>query len=727
MISLKLDHNSQASLYAQLYEYLRSEISEGRIHAGERLPSLRMMSEAAGVSVTTVKLAYEQLMVEGYVVSRPQSGFYAAEGMKFRAKSDEAPGEETPLQAEAKAENADMLTDPASFDFAKWKKCITEVLNETPKLLLTESDRQGEPALREEVARYLYQSRGVICTQEQVVISAGTQQLVNHVARILKLMDIEHVCTESPGYMPVRNIFRDWGFSISNIPVEEAGIQIDKLPTNIRTAVYVCPQNQFPTGSVMPIARRHQLLDWAEANDSLIIEDDYNSELRYPGMPVPALQGLDEGKRVVYIGTFSPTLFPAVRISYMVLPNPMVELFNTIKSKYDQTSSKTEQLTLSRFMHEGWYQANLRRVRKLYAHKLHEALAAIEEFGSEGNFIKAENTQSGVNIILKTDTHARTISEGTSGSSRTEEICNEMTDRMIETARSLGIKVRGIPQLSHDGQIYLILYYDQIPIDEIRETVKDMVQSFKSVITKGGLNMPSVYEVVRLIDGKPQFLPEHFERLENSLGSIGMTTPFTYEKLEQSMYELAEEGGIPNHNLKLEVDVSGHSILYLNPTHYPSAEQYQNGVNTELFVGERKNPHIKMMDQALRDATDAAIKAHNLYEVLLVDSNGCITEGSRSNVFFIKKGEVYTSPLDQVLPGVTRRKIVEIIAGKGVKIHEVPIHASDIAGFDAAFISGTSPKVLPIATIGGNRYDVNDPLLRDIMRWYDAALPPRKG
>ncbi|MBR0128062.1 MAG: aminotransferase class I/II-fold pyridoxal phosphate-dependent enzyme [Firmicutes bacterium] len=725
MILTDFKHNSTTSLYAQLYEYLKNEISTDRIHAGERLPSLRKMAELAGVSVTTVKLAYEQLIVEGYLVNRPQSGFYATEGMKMRPKGSDASAKASDTGSEIVLTDApSRMTDPASFDFAKWKKCMTEVLTETPDLLLTESDRQGEPALREEVARYLYQSRGVVCSQEQVVISAGTQQLVNHVARLLKLMNIELVCTESPGYTPVRNIFRDWGLSINAIPVRESGIEIEKLPTNIRTAVYVCPQNQFPTGSVMPIGRRHQLLDWAEANDSLIIEDDYNSELRYPGMPVPALQGLDEGKRVVYIGTFSPTLFPAVRISYMVLPKPMAQLFDTIKMKYDQTSSKTEQLTLARFMREGLYQANLRRVRKLYSHKLREALSAIEEFGSEGNFISAENTQSGVNIILKTDTHARTITEGSSGSSRTDEITQEMTDRMIESAAKLGIKARGISQLSHDGLIYLVFYYDQIPLDKIRDSVRDMVQSFKSTITKGGLNMPSVYEVVRLIDGRPQFLPEHFERLENSMGSIGMAVPFTYQKLEESIHDLAEEGQIANHNIKLEVDVSGHSILYLNPTHYPSAEQYAKGVRTELFDGERKNPNIKMMDQTLRDATDEAIKKHDLYEVILVDRDGCITEGSRSNVFFIKKGEVYTSPLHQVLPGVTRRKIIEIVKDKGIRFHEVPINASDIGSFDAAFISGTSPKVLPIASIGEETYDVNDPLLRDIMRWYDEALPP---
>ena len=620
------------------------------------------------------------------------------------------------------AEQIPMLTDPESFDFGKWEQCIKEVLDQTPQLLLTEGDRQGEPVLRAEIADYLHRVRGVVCTQDQVIISAGAQQLINHLARILKLMDIRHVCTEYPGYMPVRSILRDWGFSISNIPVRDDGLAIEKLPTNIRTAAYVCPHSQFPTGAVMPISNQYLLLDWAEENDSLIIEDDYNSSLRTSDDSLTTLQGLDGGRRVVYMGTFSPTLFPAVRISYMVLPKPMVELFNSIKDEYDQTCSKTEQLTLAHFMQNGFFQENIDRVRKLYAKKLNTVINTIKEIDENGSFITVGNPLLVTNVTLKIDTHARTICMGSSGEARSEEILNEMTDRMIESAAALGIKVRGVSQMHRDGQIYLTLSYDQIPADQLAGAVKDLVQSFKSVLMKGGLDIPCVYEVIRLTDGKPQFLPEHYARLENSLGAIGKPVPFSCETLGQCIAELAEEGQIKDHNIKLEVDLSGHGMLYMNPTHYPSQEQYKEGVRTELFHGERKNPHIKMMDQALRDATDAAIKAHDLYEVILVGRDGQITEGSRSNVFFIKNGELYTSPLKQVLPGITRDKIIEIVKSKGVAVHEDPIPASSVADFDAAFISGTSPKVLPIASIGDVTYDVNDPFLRHLMDWYDEAF-----
>ena len=146
----------------------------------------------------------------------------------------------------------------------------------------------------------------------------------------MRKMNISHVSTEDPGYMPLQNIFRDLGFTLTNIPVRSDGIEIEKLPANIPSAVYVSPSNQFPTGAVMPIGRRYLLLDWARKNDGIILEDDYDSELRYFGKPVPALQGLDRNDSVVYLGTFSSTLFPAVKISYMVLPNHMVKIFQEL-------------------------------------------------------------------------------------------------------------------------------------------------------------------------------------------------------------------------------------------------------------------------------------------------------------------------------------------------------------------------------------------------------------
>ncbi|HAL32659.1 MAG TPA: GntR family transcriptional regulator [Lachnospiraceae bacterium] len=474
MYSVEFDSGSSRSLYVQIYDYLKKEIADGRIAQGERLPSIRNMAKMLGVSVTTVRMAYDQLIVEGYLESRPQSGYYVIQGSWGSTGSDgrtETGAYEYPVTvAQAEEHQNDMMYDPESFDFVKWKKCMASVLNDTPELLLSEGDRQGEPALRTEIAAYLYKSRGVVCGPEQVVISAGTQQLVTHIARILKVMGITLVCKEDPGYEPASRIFGDRGFAISSIPVRSDGIEIEKLPANIRSAVYVSPQNQFPTGALMPIGRRHRLLEWADDNDSIIIEDDYDSELRYFGMPVPALQGLDGGKRVIYIGSFTSTLFPAVRISYMVLPRDMISIYETMKMDYDQTCSKTEQLTLALFMQRGFYGANLRKIRNLYSHKLREAMDAIGEYGGKDGFASAENTRSGINIILRIDT-------GCAGGDE-----KETAGRLIDDAAGLGIKVRSIPQLSHDGMIYLIFYYNQIPAGEIKASVKKMLSAFRAAV-----------------------------------------------------------------------------------------------------------------------------------------------------------------------------------------------------------------------------------------------------
>jgi len=453
-LSLQFDHSKQIPLYIQLYQYLRDEITKGAITSGEKLPSLRKLSKDLGISITTTELAYSQLLVEGYVESKPQSGYYVAQ------VAGGAPLAETVAKNEMEFakytfEASAYKYDLTCFDFGKWKKCNAKILSDYSHLLLFESDSQGEAALRFEISKYVYKSRGVIASPDQIVIGAGTQQLTGHLCRIMRKMNIGHVATEDPGYVPVQNIFRDHGFSITKVPVEADGIKIDKLPTNIPSAVYVSPSNQFPTGSIMPVGKRYRLLEWAKENNSFILEDDYDSELRYFGKPVPALQGLDQNSRVVYLGSFSSTLFPAVKISYMVLPKEMTPIFHAIKSDYTQTCSKTEQLTLALFMEEGYYYTNIRKLRNLYAQKLQVALHALEKYGSS-IARPANKTNSGINIILKVRT-------------------KKAPEVLCEEARSIGLNVLPVASLTEQDTAALIFYYNQIPLDEIDGLVGQMI------------------------------------------------------------------------------------------------------------------------------------------------------------------------------------------------------------------------------------------------------------
>lgn len=407
-ITLNLDNTAGESLYEQIYNQVKDSILTGRIEAGSRLPSLRRFSDENGVSVTTVEKAYNQLLVEGYVESRPKSGYYVRSSIASEAQDN--PEEERgmtldqllPPEGSHVGNEIPLLYDEESFEFGRWKKCMHKVFNEYQHLLRIAGDVQGEPALRYEIAKYLFQSRGVKCSPDQVVIGAGSQQLTGHLCRILQEMEIANAAAENPGYGPVREIFKEHGFTVLNIPVDENGIVLEKLPTNMRSIVYVNPSNQFPTGAVMPVARRYALINWAKENDSYILEDDYDSELRYFGKPIPALQGLDHDDRVIYLGSFSSTLFEAVKISYMVLPESMVEVFHQFSSKYSQTCSKAEQICLALYMEEGFYQKNIKKCRKLYAGKLETTM---REFGKAGKGkVTPVNSRSGLAVLLKIQT-----------------------------------------------------------------------------------------------------------------------------------------------------------------------------------------------------------------------------------------------------------------------------------------------------------------------------------
>ena len=468
-------------LYLQIYDGVKEQILSGELASGEKLPSLRKAAEDMGVSLTTAKLAYDQLLVEGYVTSREKSGYYVARVAPI-ARAASANVQETQAAGASSGEEAQAITasggtvtprpfdrqmpgemgpgylvDPSCFDFVKWKKCMAMVFNDYSELLLYESDPQGEEWLRYEISKYLYQSRGVNAPPEHIVISAGTQQITSHLSRILKKMDIRLAALEEPSYLPVQSMLVDSGFTVSHIPIARDGIQIEKLPANVPCAVYVSPSNQFPTGAVMPVGRRYELIEWAQANNSIIIEDDYDSELRYFGRPLPALQGLDTQGRVVYLGSFSSTLFPAVKISYMVLPEEMAQIFQSFKSGYTQTCSKAEQLTLALFMEDGYYYTGLRKLRTLYAQKLEAVIAAFEKYAA--GMITPIDTHSGINLTLEVAT----------------EKINKTAEELCEIAKGLGLQMVPLSEISGRQTSALIFYYSGLPLVQVDELIEKLV------------------------------------------------------------------------------------------------------------------------------------------------------------------------------------------------------------------------------------------------------------
>ena len=462
------DEKSKRPYYLQLYDYIKNAILSGEMAEGEKLPSLRWLAKSLKLSVTVIDLAYAQLSVEGYIYSKVCSGFFVSD-VSFAA----APRGEAQSPLDAQLPEAALLKEPtpcqydlSCFDFNKWKKCLNKVLTDYPHLLLSESDPQGEQALRLEIAKYLYRSRGVVCVPSQIVIGAGTQQITGQLSLLLSKLSINHVAVEDPCYLPVKNIFRDRGFTISEAAVGRSGINVKRLPENIRSAVYVCPSNQFPTGAVTPIGRRYELLQWAARNGSVIIEDDYDSELRYFGKPIPALKGLDTNECVAYLGSFSSTLFPSVKISYMVLPRRMAEIFESLKNDYSQTCSKAEQLTLALFMEHGYYQINIRKLRSLYSQKLQAVVNSIQI--NAHDFITPVNTSSGINMIVK--------------------IKSEKDKALLcEEAKAVGVPVFPVSSYAagESGDLALVFYYNQIPLELIDDTIKNLIHKWKE--TQNGI------------------------------------------------------------------------------------------------------------------------------------------------------------------------------------------------------------------------------------------------
>lgn len=454
-----LDAAKKRPYYLQLYDYIKEAIISGEIMTGEKLPSLRNLAKSTGLSITTIEQAYNQLLVEGYIYSKSQSGYYVDDVFSHLnrtvplKKAVSSPNEYSSAKV-TRPEMPSLYCDPSCFDFNKWKKCMNKIINENPNTLFFESDPQGEVILRTEIARYLYMSRGVSCNPEQIVIGAGTQQITNHLSTLLRKMDIENVALENPGYAPVKSIFRDRGFAITPVDVVSDGLIIEKLPTNIKTAVYVSPSNHMFTGSVMPIGRRYELLNWASQNSSYIIEDDYDSELRYFGRPIPALKSLDHEQRVIYLGSFSSTLFAAVKISYMVLPAEMAEIFSGMASDYSQTCSKLEQLTLATFMETGFYQTHIKKLRKLYSQKLSATIDSLTANASD--FINIKNTSSGINIMLEIK-----------------------SDKSSEELQKDAEKT-GVPAIIIKENGVLGLYYNQIPLNDIPAVVRELTDIWRT-------------------------------------------------------------------------------------------------------------------------------------------------------------------------------------------------------------------------------------------------------
>lgn len=381
-------------LYLRLYRQLRGEIESGRLAPGTRLPSIRQMTHDLTVSRTTVETAYEHLCADGIVQCIPQSGYYVNDLPQRRpAHADPAP-EARPQPCRYDFSGQHM--DPELFDFAIWRKLSRAVMMDSDPFL-GYGETQGERALREQIARYLSAGRGVYTTAEHVVIGAGIQSLLGILCEIFD-KDSQRIAFEDPGFRKGFRVFADHGYDTVFISGGASGINLDALRQSKANMLYISPSHSFPSGASLTHRKRMQLLEWAQQNGAVIFEDDYDGELRYIGKPLATLSAMDSGGNVIYLGAFSKLLPPSIRISYAVLPSRLLPLYRAIAPHYNQTSSTMEQLTMARFIEEGRLEKQVRRLRRLYAHKnarIAEAFA--EHFGARAT-VRPNDT--GLHVIV---------------------------------------------------------------------------------------------------------------------------------------------------------------------------------------------------------------------------------------------------------------------------------------------------------------------------------------
>lgn len=355
--------NVKTPLHIQLYEEIKNDIVSN-YDVGDKLSSIRKVASTYNLSKTTVESAYRQLYAEGYVDSVPKSGYIVIDTY-FDAFKNVNTLTQTPKPKETqyKYDFFPARLSKDSFPLKLWKRLSSKAIDSSLDFGAYH-DGQGEIGLREEIAKYLIASRGVKCSSQQIVICGGFSDSMGLLAKLVK-SNYEYFGMENPGYHVARRVFEEYGYKIEKIGVDKNGILLEELGESNAKIVYITPSHQYPTGVAMPIANRLKLLAWADRCEGLIIEDDYDSELSYANRPIPSLQGLDRFDRVVYLGTFAKSLSPALRVSYMVLPNRLLSLYNESYDAHFPRVSITTQKTLELFMSEGHWDRHLRKIRTI--------------------------------------------------------------------------------------------------------------------------------------------------------------------------------------------------------------------------------------------------------------------------------------------------------------------------------------------------------------------------
>lgn len=455
-----IERTGKVPVYEQIYHFIKREIESGELLPGDRLLSVRRFAEIYGVSKITVEQSYAQLAAEGYIQAHNRAPYEVLpiyelkEGASYREtslfrekKEDSFLGNIETGQESSERVLYDFATsamDPEGFDSKKWRRHVNAVLR-NPDRLLGYGEENGEWALREEIARYIHASRGVVCNPKQVIIGSGTQILMQHIAELIKKYKNKSISV-AIGEEAMRQMLF-WGTDAKLVSINKK---------EMADVLYITPSHMNYHGGILSIADRLAVLDWANRKDAYIVEDDYDSELRYVGRPIPAMQGLDTKGRVIYVGSVSKVLPPSVRISYMVLPEMLYAYYAKEWKAYRQTASVLEQLALASYMGSGEWGRQIRRLRKHYQEKSKYMVALLKEaFGDRASFRAPEG---GLYVEMRFYT-------------------NIPGDRLLEKIKRGGCRVRYVGD--EQGHPVFLLSLSAIPTKALRQAIRVLAKHFE--------------------------------------------------------------------------------------------------------------------------------------------------------------------------------------------------------------------------------------------------------
>jgi GntR family transcriptional regulator/MocR family aminotransferase len=487
LLDLAVDATSETPLLQQVYQLLRGAILAHALTPGSRLPSTRQLADRLGVSRTSVLSAYDQLLAEGYVEGRAGSGTYVTQDVPqppiapavLKTPGSKPTGRRLSSAGTRFRKLAQTLSPPEDIPFStgccsvdaitieSWRRIGSKQMKTLEKVNLHYADPIGELSLRIEVAQYLRAARAVRCEPEQIIIVSGAQQALDLSLRAL-VNPGDSVWIEDPGYLGARAAVRAVGANLIPVPVDESGLVVSAgivAEANARAA-YITPSHQYPTGAVLSMRRRLEILAWARDHDAWIIEDDYDSEFRYVGRPLAALQGIDDDARVIYVGTLSKMLFPGARVGFAVVPKDLVDVFTGAKFVTDRQPPTLQQAMVADFMRSGFLTGHIRRMRLQYREARDVVVAAITQY--MGDLVEVEVPECGIQLIVRFKDDISDV-----------EVANK--------ARAKGIVVKPVSSLylNAPARQGLLLGYSGFDPRMLRSAARQLAEVVRSTRPKG--------------------------------------------------------------------------------------------------------------------------------------------------------------------------------------------------------------------------------------------------